>query len=508
MLNAVFNDEAAVKPAIYDGPEGYRRMIGEIRQSLYDQVPGARGNIEIFDQSNPDRRAEYERVARSLGTTFEAMEAAHKSEFNGSLLAAKYEHGGIAIAFPVGDRTVSIAYGADLNDQYTDDEIRSEGRRVVHEVFHGIDMALLKIDTTILGDPAAYTASVRGIENFAEMGSTDLLTRNGQQNMIVDLAATYQAGLGIRDDNVYRHGEPQGSYDIDHPQADFYDHADGYRMLQKMHAADPAPPPQLMNFELTGWQSSIDRAQQVRSQMQNMSMDSVNIDRAQNLALGQVRNYFITLAERDIGPHKEEIEKRYGDTRHYTEYLFNHSSEKTFAFNEVGGGEAEAASGIFQRQGQWLDWLRDRSFIPNADRIVNGYDLRDGRTADVTGSDPAEASRPDQLMGQAALQWIKTKDPLDRFAFIEFARAADVETDMLFDGKGSKSLRTESQLSRLGFAEGTTLDSLIGDKDKMQRLANGETYDTVYKTGGFDVNEDNRQEWLKQYNTSPASPAR
>ncbi len=107
-MNNSENDVAEIRNPddIYRGKAGYQQMLGEIRESLYEEIPEARGSIEIFDHvADPDQ--EIERIAQSLRISKEELQISLgfetydelKDGLNGQMLHSHMDDGRyIAIA--------------------------------------------------------------------------------------------------------------------------------------------------------------------------------------------------------------------------------------------------------------------------------------------------------------------------------------------------------------------------------------------------------------------------
>lgn len=492
MATDQFNAKANPATPVYEGPSGYRRMMSEVRNSLFVEMPELKGRMEIFDWSNPGgKKAEYERIAGSLGTTFEKLEKANRDQSGKGLLEDEtLDAGGIAMQYKIDGKTVALSYGSKIfAEGFTKDTVREASRQLVHETFHGIDIVLVRPEIEASAMPADINAYSRAREHFAEIGSTDLLIRNGKRNDIIQsIAGSYQMRQGQTSEDPYR-------------KADIYDNADGFRMLQHLHRNDPDPQSK-QDFNLKGWRDSAHRAEQIRQIMPNLSQASVNMDIAQNSALEPARNQFVRRALVDLALDLDMLDKNGVDPRLMVENILTSHTPKNFPYHEIPGEVAGVLPKVFAQQEQWIGWLRDRSFLPMAERIVNGYDIQEGNTQDVLGSMAQPSRSIDQLMGHAAQQWIKTGDRYDQRIFVELAKASDLEISNFME---LGIMEPKAPASREGFAENSTRESLAAQSDKLARLAKGENFDDVYQTGGVQTDDYLKKEYFRS-KVAPETP--
>ncbi len=513
-LSTEFRSHART-PVVYEGVEGYRRMMSEIRESLYRDIPEARGRIEFFDFSN-DREEEYERIFRSFGTTLDDYLASTRGDRQRWLksMADNFATGsGEAMPFIIEGREVSIGFGVDIKGwDLTNDFLRAEARRTIHEAFHGLDHLFFP-ERILRRDPPEgndYVAYARVYESFAEIGSTDLLARNGDRSIVPELAALYQINIGAsREDEM---------------GISRYDHADGYRMLQQSNHYGNSPD-QVYDFNLTGWRESLHMASDIRSRMDTLSAEAVLIERPQAYIISDARAHFIDSVTDKMKPYEEALQRDLGmDVRGASEQLMTRYTERTFPFHQYSGETAEAATHLFSAQHEFRNWLQERTYMPSASRVLNGYDLIEGTTTDVVGSGGARGASLDQMMGQAALQWMQTGSELDRTAFIEFARAADerailispearmfhsdsmreaMNKDPEIIPREARRLNHDSMISRLGFAERIeSSDMMRAYRREMEQLAGGKSYDDAFRTGGYETSVED----LMDFRTNKAAP--
>jgi len=160
------------KQAKHEGFEGYQKMLTELRESLYTEIPEAKGKVEIFDFSN-NPIAEIERIEESLQLGDNGLDRVLSNvDRDINTIAGK--------AYPdVNNDNDSICIAAAWNPQNIVDSgydlnfntIKTLARINIHEVMHCLDGLVYNDEGYEQGwivDAVRYGAD---IERFAAIGT-------------------------------------------------------------------------------------------------------------------------------------------------------------------------------------------------------------------------------------------------------------------------------------------------------------------------------------------------
>lgn len=413
---------------IYRGRAGYQRMLGEIRESLYAQIPEARGSVEIFDHlADPDR--EIERIARTFDLSVERLQQEmgydkyedFKKDLNGHSLSATLPDG----------RFIAIAAAWDPDNRHKDpekmtfDDIHTYARIITHETLHGLDPRIrnnqkLGADGWIIGN----YANSRSAEMFADVGAQDLMLRNGDlRTHTYRLMTQYDATAAFA-----------GPYSKEFFEADNtrYDNGPFMQQLLDRHRGGEG----LQNFRFEGWRETIDEVSAMReSGNPELSIDSTLRNYAQTPALQQIYREKVEALETKLAPVRDVVLKESGfeNLREFIDYYmddmnFQGWQDGTVDHSRFSPQMRTALQGIFDTKvelGDWLEQNRDR--FQDAARIASA-------TRYLTGQQQSHVSRPapstaeltnDMLMARNWAQFRETGNELYKRAAREYGEMAE-----------------------------------------------------------------------------------
>lgn len=236
------------KQAKYEGFEGYQKMLTELRESLYTEIPEAKGKVEIFDFSN-DPIAEIERIEESLQLGDNGLDRVLSNvDRDINTIAGK--------AYPdVNNDNDSICIAAAWNPQNIIDSgydlnfntIKTLARINIHEVMHCLDDLVYNDEGYEQGwivDAVRYGAD---IERFAEIGTQSLMLYNGDTEVSTNnLISSYDYGMLFRDD----------SYGLSYDVGDYL-----AQVLETTTSGEG-----LDSFYMTGWKEILKQTAEIRNE--------------------------------------------------------------------------------------------------------------------------------------------------------------------------------------------------------------------------------------------------
>lgn len=354
-------------------------MLGEIRESLYAQIPEARGSVEIFDHlADPDR--EIERIARSFDLSVERLQQEmgygkyddFKKALNGRSLSATLPDG----------RYIAIAAAWDPDNRHADpekmtfDDIRTYARIIAHETLHGLDPRLR--NNQELGESGwiiGNYANARSAEMFADVGAQSLMLRNGDTRLpTYRLMVNYDASAAL--------AAPFSNefFEADNTR---YDNGPFLQQILDRHKGGEG----LQSFRLEGWRETIAEVVALReSGKPELSIDSTLRNYAQTPAFQQIYREKVEALEARLAPMRDAILKETGtdNLREFIDYYMDDMNfqgwhDGTLDHNRFSPAMRTALQGVFDTKvelGQWMEQNRDRfqdaARIASATRYLTG----------------------------------------------------------------------------------------------------------------------------------------
>lgn len=403
-------------------------MLGEIRESLYAQIPEARGSVEIFDHlADPDQ--EIRRIARVFDLSVEQLQQEmgygkyedFKKALNGRSVSATLPDG----------RYIAIAAAWDPDNRHTDpdtmtfDNIHTYARIIVHETLHGLDPRLrtgkeLGANGWIIGN----FANSRSAEMFADVGAQDLMLRNGDKR-------THTYGLMTQYDATAAFAGPfsKDFFEADNTR---YDNGPFMQQLLDRHRGGDG----LQNFRFEGWRATIDEVSAMReSGTPELSIDSTLRNYAQTPALQEIYRQKVEALETRLAPVRDAVLKETGfeNLREFIDHYMDNMNfqgwhDGTLDRNLFNPQMRTALQGVFDTKielGNWLEQNRDR--FQDAPRMASAIRY-------LTGQQQSHVSLPapstteltnDMLMARNWAQFKETGAELYLRAAREYGEMAE-----------------------------------------------------------------------------------
>ncbi len=472
-----FHTSAWVPEIVYRGKEGYDRMINEISESLYKEIPDAKGSIEIFNHlANPDE--ELQRIAESLNTNVldlcEACGFANMGIFmqntRGHSLSGRLENG----------RYVAISAGWDPDDHFKNlDDIKFEdvekfARIITHETLHCLDPWIQEGGTQFgdFGWILAARAHSRGVEMLADTGAQDLFLRNGASHEATDkLRIKYDStGMfrkGINDDN-----------------GPCYDNGPFFQRLLDEQPSGPG----INNFRFKGWKETLDKMQDWRANgPPEISMESTIITYNQSIALIVYRDQILEKLEEKISPHAEKVAQEVGyNNIHY----FVDSMLDDMDFRAWKNGDYDNAitdpdlrdvyQAIYDAKVEMGNWMEEnKALFPDAARAASAIRYITGQQETHISTPPPSTSEltTDMLMARHWMKFEETGDPIYKRAANGFAKAQrhrDIYAQEIADKKGLEETQEKDEEPKDTLDRRQIMQELFEDNPQLVRaIANG-----------------------------------
>lgn len=421
---------------IYRGREGYNRMLSEIRESLYAQIPEARGSVEIFDHlADPDR--EIARIARAFGASVEDLHKTmgydkyddFKAALGGRMIDAHLPDGGY----------LAIAAAWDPNndpggpENLTFPDIQRHARIIIHETLHGLDPRLRSGQE--LG-PSGWVigamANTRSAEMFADVGAQNLLLRNG------DLAE-HTRQLMIKYDSTAAFGAPF-SDDIFGTTLTRYDNGPFMQQLLNEYPAGRG----LQSFRLEGWRETIDKVAAMRETGNpEISIDGMIRDYAQNQSFQAVYRTKIEELEAKLEPLRETLLKDSGfdNLRDFSEYWLDNMNFRGWHNGAIDRDRLSpemrtALKAVYDAKIELCAWMENnRELFPDAARVASATRYLVGYS-DIhvsAAAPPTSELTNDMLMARNWLRFRETGDNFYQYAVRDFGSAAEMAEYQAFE---------------------------------------------------------------------------
>ena len=213
---------------------------------------------------------------------------------------------GIALHLRLDDgRYVAVASGPDIKDDYSGDfeDIKGYARIVIHETLHCLhDLVRSDVGPDQLGWIISDLQYSKEAERFADVGSVELMMRNGDTNeSALTLAASYDL-TGVTSEGHIK-----------------YDNGDAFIRVAKEFGPEA---PGLKDFRLCGWQETINRMNLLAAE-EPITVKSIT-ERYSNLDL------FPSLEEKFKGEalrRAEELSPVHKNTEGVVDYFWHFSPE-------------------------------------------------------------------------------------------------------------------------------------------------------------------------------------
>lgn len=438
------NEQVAAEPnpwEIYRGREGYNRMLSEIRESLYAQIPEARGSVEIFDHlADPDR--EIARIARTFGMSVENL---HKTMGYDKYDDFKKALGGQMIDAHLPDGryiAISAAWDPDNDrggsENMTFPDIQRHARIIVHEALHGLDPQLRSgQEPGEQGWIIGAMLNSRSVEMFADIGAQNLFLRNG------DRAENTQR-LMTNYDAVAPFGAPY-SDDIFGGAMTRYDNGPYMQQLLKEYPDGRG----LQNFRLEGWQETIDKVGRMRATGNpEISIDGMIRNYAQTSTFQSLYRAKIEELEAKLEPFRETLLKDSGfdNLRDFAEYYLDDMNFRGWHDGSLNRDNLPpeyrtALKAVYDAKIEICAWMENnRDLFPDAARVASATRYLVGYSnTHVSAAPPTTAELTnDMLMARNWLRFEETGDTLYRRAADDFSSSAEMAEYQAFERSGEE----------------------------------------------------------------------
>ncbi|MBK9586436.1 MAG: hypothetical protein KA099_00545 [Alphaproteobacteria bacterium] len=423
---------------IYRGRQGYDRMLSEIRESLYTQIPEARGSVEIFDHlADPDR--EIDRIARTFDLTVERLQQEmgygkyedFKKALNGKNMSATLPDG----------RHVSIAAAWDPDDapggadDLTFPDIKRYARIIVHETLHGLDPRVrnsqeLGPNGWVIG----MMANTRSLEMFADVGAQNLMLRNGDTTQSTfNTMANYDA--------IAAFGAPY-SEDLFGGVMTRYDNGPFMQQLLKDYPDGPG----MESFRLEGWRETVDKISRMREASPEISIDGMIRNYAQTLSFQSIYRTKIGELETRLEPVKDKLLEQSGfkTLREFSEHYFDQMNFRGWHDGSINRDKLTpefrtALSATYDAKIELCAWMENNhDLFPDAARVASAtrYHLGYSQTHISTAAPSPQELTNDTLMARNWLRFKETGDPFYRDAANDFASSAELAEEHAYQNSG------------------------------------------------------------------------
>ncbi len=402
---------------IYVGRAGYARMLSEIRQSLYDQIPEAKGSIEIFDHlANPDQ--EIARIAQSFDISIKKLQEVmgydsydeFRDDLGGKMLSAKLEDGRY-IAIPAAWDPDKLLENP---DNMTFDEVKTFARIIIHETLHALDPRVQENGGEYFGNSGwviAGRANSKSTEMFADVGAQDLLLKNGDApNKTFELMVGYDANANFRNNPRYDNGA----------------------FMQQLIDEYPSGKG-ISNFYIDGWKDTIEKIENMRSSGNpEISIAESARSYPQTFTFKEIKNRILDNLEIRLAPIKEDLATNEGieNLRDEIEYWIDNMDFRGFKSGEYDDKLSEPKkamfNAIYDAKLELANWLEEnKDLFPDAARVAAAtrYMLGIEDSYRSVAAPPTNELTTDMLM---ARNWLRFKETGDGI----FEQTADEYGDM------------------------------------------------------------------------------
>ena len=409
---------------IYVGKAGYELMLNEIRESLYEQIPEARGSIEIFNHvADPD--TEIQRIASSLRLSTEDLYKAFDYDNYDSFKEAL--HGQMIHTTLDDGRYIAISaawdpdYRYDDLDKITYDDVHTYARIITHETLHALDPYIQKHDAEYHGPNGwiiAGLANSRAHEMFADVGAQEMMLRNGDTpDSTQRLILSYDSEASTRTNARYDNGPFMQQVLDDHPSGKG-----------------------LTNFRFEGWQETIDKISAMRENgPPEISIASTLRSYPQTFAFREHRERTLEALIEATEPIKEQMIEEFGiiDYDKFVETLYDDmdfqrwiNRESDDAYSAPHRAFLEAVLEAKIDTAEWMEENKD--IFPDAARVAAAirHLTRSPEDADVkyisVGPPPTSELTNDMLMARSWLKYQETKDEIFSEAAYEYGSTMEL----------------------------------------------------------------------------------
>ncbi|MCB1680422.1 MAG: hypothetical protein H6858_05490 [Rhodospirillales bacterium] len=429
---------------IYRGRAGYHRMLNEIRESLYAEMPEMRGSVEIFDHlADPDQ--EIRRIARSFDMSVKDLQKAlgydnydkFKQDLNGHSLSTTLPDG----------RFIAIAAAWDPDNQGKDpddmtfEDIHRYARIIVHETMHGLDPRIradekLGPNGWIIGSHA----NSRSAEMFADIGAQDLMLRNGDTPVSTfNLMVTYD-------------GEAPFAAPFSHRLFDStntrYDNGPFMQQLLNDYQGDRAGEG-LQDFRFHGWRQTVEKVGTMRSSGNpELSIDSTLRNYAQTPAFQEIYRSKITELETRLQPIKNAILEQTGfeNLHDFLEYYMDDMNFRGWHDGSVNRADlpaelTTALQAVYDAKielGVWMEQNRDRfhdaARVAEATRYLTGQQDQYISVAAPSTHDLTN----DMLMARNWAHFHETGEELYLRAATDYGESSELSEYQAYEKSGSQ----------------------------------------------------------------------
>lgn len=436
------NEQVAAEPSpweVYRGREGYNRMLSEIRESLYAQIPEARGSVEIFDHlADPDR--EIARIARTFGMSVEDL---HKAMGYNDYEEFKKELGGQMIDAHLPDgRYIAISAAWDPDNDHGGAEnmsfpdIQRHARIIIHEALHGLDPQLRSGQRPgEAGWVIGAMLNTRSAEMFADIGAQNLLLRNG------DRAENTQR-LMTNYDTAAAFGSPY-STDIFAGALTRYDNGPYMQQLLNEYPDGRG----LRNFRLEGWRETIDKVAELRATGNpEISIDGMIRNYAQTQSFQSVYRVKIEELEAKLEPMREALLKdtSFDNLRDFAEYYLDDMNFRAWHDGSMNRENFSpefrtALKAVYDAKIELCAWMENnRDLFPDAARVASATRYMVGYSNTHVSTPPPTTAEltNDMLMARNWLRLKETGDTFYQYAARDFAEAAEMTEYQAFERSG------------------------------------------------------------------------
>ena len=405
---SVFNSKtasASIAPQDYEGVAGYQRMLEEIRNSLYEEMPEMRGKVEIVDHT-ADTQAEIMRIAENLGVM-----PARVDDMIGPLEGEKGLESGFAMPTHIGkeDSYVCIASGwSPENVELTPENINALASVTVHEIFHCLDPMSRSAKpneefANYHSENATLGLDSRASELFADVGREALFANNGGDlGSIRELATNYDFG---------KPGSSSGGL-TDMPGI-AYDNGPTLRKLLDQYSAGGDD---IANYHFDHWGATIDQVKELRQNAPNLDVETYYRDMVQAEILASVKKHVIEEAAAKLQNDKEFWrDQGVKDLTDQIDYAFD-----TLDYVGIKNGDYDHLEPEFQRyfdatieaRNAYIEWIQEHSeMIPASQRIVAAdARIRNGHTEEPLPEIQDGDLSKTQIFGHAARYYQNNPD--------------------------------------------------------------------------------------------------
>lgn len=420
---------------IYVGKAGYELMLSEIRESLYEQIPDARGSIEIFNHvADPD--TEVQRIASSLRLSTEDLYKAFdyddydsfKSDLNGQMIHTTLDDG----------RYIAISAAWDPDYRYSDldditfDDIHTYARIITHETLHALDPYIQEHDAEYHGPNGWIIAGLtnsRAHEMFADVGAQDLLLRNGDTPEATQgLIVSYDSEASTRENPRYDNGPFIQAVLDDHPQGKG-----------------------LTSFRLEGWEETIHKVSALRKNGPvEISIGSTLRAHAQNNAFREQKERTLDDLKETIAPFKEMLTEEFGVTNYdkFIENLYDDMDFQRWANRDenslYSGPHLILLQSVYDAKVNTAEWMEEnKDIFPDAARVAAAirHLTRSPEDADAqyisVGPQPTSELTNDMLMARSWLKYRETQDELYSEAALEYGSTMELYEHQVHKNSGT-----------------------------------------------------------------------